>query len=106
MYWVYVLFWTGVFTLCIYIINEINNGNTSDKKVNQIRGEMLRLEHSEQLNNELEVIQNRIYEHLTNYKQNVFAFYNDIASFAMDLRRRVIQLIIDIVTPRLYSIIG
>jgi hypothetical protein len=106
MSWLSVLFWTGVFALCIYIIIEIQNGKTSYEKITHIRGEMQRLEQIDQLNADAEVFRKRIHDHLKQMRVKMIAAYNNGVAFLMDLRERTIQLIVDIITPRLYSIIG
>jgi len=105
----YIGFAMLILILSVYIIDILSiKTKTSSEKVTEIRNQIQRMEHIDDLHTKIEDARIKIdtvsiYTQLNSY---VNTLYDDLDVYLGNIGRWITQIVMDIVTPRLYTLIG
>lgn len=106
MSWFAIFVWVLVGAFCIYMVVEINRTKTSAEKISLIRDEMDRVDKMIELNTQINTTREKSKDEWSNMYKSGIRVYDNIWVYITQTVETIIQIIIDIISPRLYSLIG
>ena len=106
MSWFAIFVWVLVGAFCIYMVVEINRTKTSAEKISLIRDEMARVDKMIELNTQINTTREKSKDEWANMYESGIRVYDNIRVYITQTVQSIIQIIIDIISPRLYSLIG
>jgi thiamine biosynthesis lipoprotein ApbE len=106
MTWIFILFWAFVGAFCVYIIIDINQTKTNDEKISRIKDEMARVDKINELNARIDKTRQKNSQEWIELVKYTIHIYENAKTFIIETTTTICQFIIDIISPRLYGVIG
>jgi uncharacterized membrane-anchored protein YhcB (DUF1043 family) len=106
MTWLSIIFWIFVGAFCVYIIIDINQTKTNAEKISRIKDEMDKVDKIHELHARMDKTREKHTQEWTELVEYTIHIYENMKTFIVQTTNTMIQFIVDIISPRLYGLIG